>query len=86
MGAEMIFLYICIAIQMIGWAWFSWRGGKLSDREFIVFTLSMVGGQVAVGVETAIAHAWGALTMQTYFFLFTSVAGVRRYLQMRKLS
>lgn len=69
--------------QMIVWGWFSFKGGKLSDRVFLVFTLGMLLGQLAAGIETYQLAAWRAFVIQVYFFLFTALGGVQRIRQMR---
>jgi hypothetical protein len=73
-----------VIAQMIVWGWFSFNGGKLSDRAFLVFTFGMLLGQLGAGVETYHLAAWRAFVIQVYFFLFTALGGIQRVRQMHK--
>ncbi len=80
----MIVLYVLIACQLIAWGWFSWKGGELTDKQFIVFTLGMLAGQTGAGIETFFNNSWGTFIVQVYFFLFTALAGWKRHKQMKE--
>ncbi len=80
----MIVLYLMIGLQLVAWGWFSWKGGKLSDKQFIVFTIGMLSGQIGAGIETFYDNAWGTFVVQVYFFVFTAFAGIKRYKSMKK--
>lgn len=75
----MIILWIMIGFQLIAWGWFSVKGGKLSDKQFLVFTVGMLAGQTGAGIETYMTGAWGAFVVQVYFFFFTALAGYKRW-------
>ena len=79
----MYVLYTLIAAQMAAWAIFSAKGGKLSDKGFIFFSLGMMIGQLGAGIETFVLKAWGAFTVQMYFFAFTAYGGVKRLNHMK---
>ena len=76
-------LWMMVVCQMIVWAWFSAKGGKLSDKEFLIFTVGMMTGMLAAGIETYYLASWRAFTVQVYFFIFTAVGGIQRLRQMR---
>jgi hypothetical protein len=42
-------LWLMVIAQMLVWGWFSFKGGKLSDKKFLVFTVGMLLGQLAAG-------------------------------------
>lgn len=65
---------------MISWGYFSFKGGQLTNKAFFLFTAGMMLGQLGAGIETYQTGSWGAFTIQVYFFCFTSIAGVKRYL------
>jgi len=67
-----------VVTQMLGWAYFSYRGGKLSDLQFYIFTASMLLGQIATGIETYQMAAWRSFLIQAFFFTFTAIGGVQR--------
>lgn len=77
-------LWLMTAAQLIAWGWFSIKGGKLGDRMFLAFTVGMLLGQLAVGIESYYSHGWRAFVVQAYFFVFTAVGGIQRLRQMRK--
>lgn len=79
----MVVLYAMMACQLIAWGWFSAKGGKVSDRGFLRFTVGMLLGQLGAGVETFQLHAWGAFVIQAYFFIFTAYGGYKRWHQMK---
>ncbi len=78
-------LWIMVAAQLVVWAWFSIKGGKMSDKQFIVFTAGMLLGQLGAGIETFYAHAPRAFVVQVYFFIFTAVGGIQRFRHMQKM-
>jgi len=71
----------CLSISCLGLV--SIKGGKLLDKPFLIFTVGMLLGQLGAGIETFIKEAWGAHIVQVYFFIFTAIAGIKRYRQMR---
>ena len=75
-------LYAMIAFQLVGWAWFSSQGGILPDKEFLVFSVMMLSGQLAAGIETFVMKAWGTCAIQVWFFGFTTWGAIVRLLQM----
>lgn len=76
-------LWIMVIAQMLGWAYFSYRGGKVSDIQFYIFTASMLLGQLATGIETCQMAAWRSFLIQVFFFIFTAVGGIQRYRKAR---
>lgn len=76
-------LYVMMMIQMVAWMLFSLKGGKLADRNFLIFTVGMLSGQIGAGIETYIMEAWGAFAIQVFFFAFTAIGGIQRLRQMR---
>lgn len=76
-----LLLYVFMASQMVAWIWFSSRGGKLSDRGFLVFTLAMLLGQTGAAIESLGSHAWGTGTIQIVFFVSTVIGGITRFRQ-----
>jgi hypothetical protein len=78
-------LWLAVSAQMIAWAWFSWRGGKLSDSEFLFFTAGMLLGQLGAAIETYETGAWRAFVVQLYFFAFTLFGGVQRFRRLRSI-
>ncbi len=77
-------IYAGVAIQMAAWAWIQSRGGRLSDRKYLVFCAMMMVGQSAAAVECVLGRAWGTLSVQIFFFAFTAFGGVIRFRQMRR--
>ncbi len=76
-------LWLMVTAQMIAWAWFSLKAGKLSDKAFLVFTVGMLLGQLGAGIETYMLEAWRAFVIQGFFFLFTVYGGYKRFKQMK---
>lgn len=76
-------LWLMVFAQMIAWAWFSLKAGKLSDKAFLIFTAGMLIGQIGTGIETYMLEAWRAFLVQAYFFLFTAYGGYKRLRQMK---
>ena len=79
-----IILWTFISIQMIVWAWFMWKGGKLSDRQYFYFTIGMLLGPIGGGVNCFIQSAWPAFALQVYFFISSAIGGIRRYVLKEK--
>lgn len=77
-------LWLMVIAQMVVWAWFSVKGGKLSDKKFLVFSVGMLLGQLGAGIETYQLAAWRAFVIQIYFFFFTALGGLQRFRQMQK--
>ncbi|MBI2632944.1 MAG: hypothetical protein HYW78_00955 [Parcubacteria group bacterium] len=76
-------LWIMVVAQLIVWAWFSIQGGKLADKCFLIFTVGMLLGQIAAGIESYQMHAERSLVIQIYFFGFTLFGGIQRFRKMR---
>ena len=72
-----------ILVQFIVWGMFSIKGGNLTDKLFFIFTFGMLIGQTGAGIDSYLKHAWGALAVQIYFFVFTAIAGVQRFVSRR---
>jgi hypothetical protein len=75
-------LWFMMSVQFLGWAWFSVKGGHLNNQEFLIFSGTMMFGQVAAGVDSYCSKAWKAFAAQAYFGVFTVVGAVARFLQM----
>ena len=75
-------LWAMMGIQFAGWAWFSLKGGNLGNQEFLVFSVAMIFGQVAAGIEAHRKSAWRGFAAQAYFGAFTIVGAIMRFLQM----
>ena len=75
--------WIMIFCQLAAWAWFSFRGGHLGDKQFLIFTGGMLLGMIASSVETFRSGAWGTFVIQVYFFGFTAMGGINRLRSMR---
>jgi hypothetical protein len=73
-----------IAVQLLAWAWFTAKGGKMTDRQFLVFTVCMLLGQLASCIETYPMAAWKSFSAQAYFLAWTTFGGVQRIRQMRQ--
>ena len=61
-----------MAMQMIAWGVFSYHGGELSDKGFFIFSGLMLTGQTGAAIECILTKAWGTLSVQVYFFIFTA--------------
>ena len=68
-----------MSIQVGGWSWMQWRAGKFSDKEYLIWTVTMLSGQSAGGVDCAINGAWGAMFLNIFFFVSTILGGIKRY-------
>lgn len=77
-------LWAMVIAQMLAWGWFSLKAGNLSHKKFFVFTLGMLIGQLGAGIDAYHQVAWKAFVVQVYFFIFTTVGGIRRFRQMRR--
>jgi hypothetical protein len=64
-------LWPAIGCSMAAWAWSSLRGGRLNDREFLVFSAGLVAGQAAGSAEAFLAGSYGTAVSQFYFLVFT---------------
>ncbi|MFZ3020209.1 MAG: hypothetical protein WA051_01665 [Minisyncoccia bacterium] len=76
-------LWLMVGAQLAAWGWFSFKGGKLSDKKFLFFTIGMLLGQIGAGIENYQTHSWRSFTIQVYFFIFTAFGGIQRWRQMR---
>lgn len=76
-----VVLWVMMGAQMLGWAYFSSKGGNLSNKAFFFFTASMMLGQIGAGIETYVLRAWGACAVQIWFFCFTFWGGLNRFRQ-----
>jgi hypothetical protein len=77
-------LSIMVGAQLVVCTWFSYKGGVLRDKEFMFFTVVMLLGQLAVGIETYNKNSWRGFTAQICFASLTVFAGVQRYRQMKR--
>jgi hypothetical protein len=80
----MTIVYMMIACQLLAWGWFSINGQELPDKKFLIYIVGMLLGQAGAGIETFLLGAWGAFTVQIYFFAFTAFAGIKRFRQMKR--
>jgi len=78
-GEVMFFLYIMVITQMLAWAYFSYKGGQLNDKQFYIFTFCMLIGQTGASIETFLSQSWATFSVQIFFFLFTAFGGIKRY-------
>lgn len=74
-----IILWLMMGCQMLSWAWFSFKGGNLNNKQFLIFTVGMLLGQLGAGIETYLQGAFGSCIVQIYFFVFTLFAGYQRW-------
>lgn len=79
MTKRTILAWSLMACQMVAWAWLQFNGGQLSDRQYLIFCVGMMLGQVGASIECLGAKAWGTLAVQIYFFLFTVFGAVTRF-------
>jgi hypothetical protein len=79
-----VILWAMIGAQILAWGYFSWKGGRLSDKHFLIFTAGMLLGQLASVIETYFSGATRTFVVQIYFFLFTVFGGIQRFREMRK--
>ena len=79
-------LWVMVIAQMLAWLWFSISGGKLDDKNFLIFTAMMLLGQLASCIETYEMSAWRSFAAQGYFLVSTAFGGYRRFRQMRRAS
>lgn len=76
-------LWTMVILQMLAWAYFSYKGGKITDRNFYIFTACMLLGQVATGIETYSQEAWRSFFIQAFFLSFTVFGGFQRFMNAR---
>ncbi|MFA5359828.1 MAG: hypothetical protein WC349_02610 [Patescibacteria group bacterium] len=74
-------LWAMMGCQMVAWAYFSFRGGTLSNYHFYIFSLGMMTGQIGAAIETWIQKSYGTLMVQVYFFVFTFIGLINRISQ-----
>lgn len=75
-----------VALQVAGWIWFSYKGGKLGDKQFYFFTILMLIGQCGTSGEGLFSNPinWGAVGGQGFFFVITVGGGIQRFRQTKK--
>jgi len=73
-----------IFCQMLAWGWFTYKGGKLGDWQYLIFTVGMMLGQIAAGLEAHQKSAWVGFTIQVFFVISTAFGGFNRLRQMQK--
>jgi hypothetical protein len=71
---------------MAVWAWSSLRGGRLNDREFLVFSAGLIAGQAAGSAEAFLAGSYGTAVSQFYFLVFTVWGAAERLGGARQLA
>jgi len=78
--------WIMVALQVAGWIWFSYKAGKLNDKQFYLFTILMLIGQTGTAAEGYFSNPinWGAVGGQGFFFAVTLYGSVQRFRQARK--
>jgi len=76
--------WLMILAQMSVYMWFTLKGGKLGNGSFLIYTVGMLLGQFAAGVDTYKNSALLGFAIQAFFFTFTVVGGIQRLRQMRK--
>jgi hypothetical protein len=84
MKAFEVIVWLAVSLQIVAWFYFSYKGGELTNKKFYLFTFGMMIGQLAAGVETYLATAWGTFAVQVFFFLSTGYAGIQRYRKVKK--
>ncbi|MEW6617562.1 MAG: hypothetical protein AB1333_04075 [Patescibacteria group bacterium] len=77
-----IFIWILVSCQMIVWVFFTYKKGKLNDKQFYIFTICLLLGQIGSAIDSY-GVAWAAFAVQIYFFIFTFYGGLKRYLSAR---
>ena len=75
--------WLMVVLQVAGWIWFSYKGGKLDDKPFYFFTALMLTGQLGTGGEGYFSDPinWGAVGGQAFFFIVTVGGGIQRFRQ-----
>jgi hypothetical protein len=74
-----LILWALIGCSMLAWAWSSLRAGRLDDRQFVVFSIGLVLGQLAGAVEAFLSGAYGTCVSQLYFCAFTLLGAFHRW-------
>ncbi|MBT4209436.1 MAG: hypothetical protein HOE19_00735 [Candidatus Komeilibacteria bacterium] len=74
-------IYALIGLQLIAWGWHQWQGGQLSAQHYYIFCVGMLCGQLGAGIECWHKKSWGTFVVQCYFFVWTAIGGIQRYLQ-----
>lgn len=74
-----ILVYIAAAFQALAWVYFNYKGGKLTDAGFYLFTAGMMVGQLAVGYESFVKEAWSAFGIQVFFFIGMAYGALQRF-------
>jgi hypothetical protein len=78
------FLWMMMGIQVVGWLWgITWKAGKLTDKQYIAWCISMLFGQSAGAVDCLIGKAYGTMFLQMFFFISTVIGAVVRFRRMR---
>jgi len=72
-----------MAVMMAGWAWLQYRKGDLSDKQYLWFSLMMLGGQVGGSIDCYAKDNLGMVFVQIYFMLFTLWGAFQRYRDIR---
>jgi len=73
-----VILWFMLSLQMIAWGVFSYFGGELSDKGFLIFSTLMLTGQVGGTVECFLTKAWATMAVQIFFFIFTAFGAYQR--------
>lgn len=84
MSTFSLVIWTMVICQMLSWGWFSYRGGKLSDNKFLIFTAMMMTGQVGAGIETFFSQSWATFAVQAYFLVFAALGGIQRWREMNR--
>ena len=75
--------WVFVLLQMFSWGWFNWRAGKVTDWQFLLFALAMMGGQLTAAVEAYHKAAWKGCALQIFFFVMMLFGAVRRWQHMQ---
>lgn len=76
---EKIIIWGLVSCQMIIWVFFTYKKGKLNDKQFYIFTICLLLGQIGSGIDS-FGTAWAAFAVQVFFFIFTLYGGIKRYI------
>jgi len=74
-----IFLWIMVSCQMLAWLYLMHRGEGISRREYLIFTIGMMLGQMGAGIDCFIQQAWPTLIVQVFFFFATLYGALRKF-------
>lgn len=77
-----IVVWVMLAMQMIAWGWIQSNGGQLHDREYILFCIGMMIGQIGGTIECLAGKAWGTMILQVYFLIWTAIGMLVRVQKM----